>query len=224
MSQLLRINFEKDLVKAAIDTSGDLVALHEIDLAGLSGERLEAVVLEVASLSDELSGLIGDALKSSTLVPEAASPLFTPRVGRLEVMPLVGGRALLRFDNTAWNAETAEGRTNFEYYDHSVFISLMAERFEIPSKNVLDFVLSNAKEAAPDARLTRQGTRTVNGKLVTWLEMEATLKGIPFVFYGHVYTGSIGTIQLLGWTSRNLIGESRPIIDRFVSGLEITGQ
>jgi hypothetical protein len=54
------------------------------------------------------------------------------------------------------------------------------------------------------------------------LEVEGTISGVPFAYYGHYYSGPVGTIQLIGFTSRKLMNEYRTSIERLVSGFEIS--
>jgi len=41
------------------------------------------------------------------------------------------------------------------------------------------------------------------------------------VFYGHYYSDAAGTVQLIGWTGKNLIDAHRAAIETFLAGFQI---
>ena len=100
-------------------------------------------------------------------------------------------------------------------------MTTISERSEIPLDELLEIGLTNAREAQPSVIVTRRGTRTVNGLVMLFQEMEGTVSGVPFTYYAHYFSDSSGTHQLLGWTATNLIGAHRSTIESFVSGFQL---
>ena len=54
------------------------------------------------------------------------------------------------------------------------------------------------------------------------MEYETTVGGVPFVFVGHFFSDTSGTVQIIAWTGRNLVDDYRDTIERFVSGFEVS--
>jgi hypothetical protein len=136
---------------------------------------------------------------------------------------LYAGRAVLRFDPTEWRKGNAKkpGETELEHVEGDVFFKVIAERIQVPIDQMPMIVLDNAHAVSPDAKITRQGFRTLNGVRVLWIELEGSASGIPFIYYYHVYSGPLGTVQLIGYTSKNLMNQYRSAIERLASGFEI---
>ena len=52
-------------------------------------------------------------------------------------------------------------------------------------------------------------------------EVEATVSGVNLVFYAHFFSDTKGSIQIVGWTGKNLIDEARKTIENFVAEYEV---
>jgi hypothetical protein len=227
MDRLLRMNYEIDLAKIAIDGDGDLAVLNETEVAALNGLGLARVVNSVARITDELAGLLADGstLTVHEVQPETARPLLGLEEPDFDTLSLLGGKAVLRFDPSEWQLvrEPDEpGHQQLVHVDGDVYFRVITERIAVPMGALPEVMLANAKAASDDVRITRQAMRSVNGTDVLLLELTGTVTGIPFVFYGHYYTGPQGTIQLTGFTSENLIDEYRVSIEKLVSGFDLT--
>ena len=98
---------------------------------------------------------------------------------------------------------------------------IVAERSEIPAEALLGIAIENAKLVAPDALVTRRGSRLVNGVEVLCQEYQGTVEGVPIVYLGHFYSDSGGTVQILGYTTLNLIEELRDTVGQFVAGFVV---
>ena len=98
---------------------------------------------------------------------------------------------------------------------------MIAERTQISYDALEKMALTNARNADANARIAKKGWRMVNGEKLMVLEIEATSSGVPFVFYGHYYAGPAGTIQIVGWTAKNLLDEHRVTFDALVAGFQL---
>jgi hypothetical protein len=85
-----------------------------------------------------------------------------------------------------------------------LYAMLIAEKIEVPLESLKQIALDNAKEAAPDIKLTKEEYRTVNGKKMLHLQMIGTLSGIKFIYSGYYYSSTKGTVQFLTYTAQNL--------------------
>lgn len=218
MEALLILNFEQDLVKVSLK-SGDLVVLNETEIRTMDGRQFKRIVEAVALLADDLA--------ADSVADETFSPLSGPPQGRqMESIPLLSGYATLGYDASQWRsvaAPTADGyqSQNFQHANGEVFFRVVTERSELPLTSMPEIALTNAKTADPNAKVVRKGWRTVNGARVLVLQIDATYGGVPIVFLGHYYSDKAGTIQVVGWFTRNLLDQHRGTIDSVVSGFQI---
>ena len=88
--------------------------------------------------------------------------------------------------------------------------------------SIQNAALENAKSVAPDIRISKQEYRKVNNNLVLLLQMDGTIQGIKFSYYGYYTSSANGTIQLLTYTSSNLLNEYRKDFEDFLNGCVIT--
>jgi hypothetical protein len=101
-------------------------------------------------------------------------------------------------------------------------MAIDVERLQIPADRVPGQVVGNVGESYPGARIVRRGSRTVNGLTVAYWEHTATVDGVQYMYMGHAYSDSNGTIQIIGGTTPNLFDEHRSTIESFVAGLEVS--
>jgi hypothetical protein len=95
---------------------------------------------------------------------------------------------------------------------------LLAERIAIPLESLKSIALTNAQKAAPDAEIVKEEYRMVNGAKVLCLQMEGTLQGIRFSYFGYYYSSDKGTVQLLTYTSKSLFKDYRADLETFLNG------
>jgi hypothetical protein len=91
----------------------------------------------------------------------------------------------------------------------------------MPIETLRNMALTNAKNAAPDARIVSQETRRVNGHDVSVLQIDGTIQGIRFTYLGYYYSGQEGTIQLITYTAANLFEEYKPQLEQLLDGFTI---
>jgi len=109
----------------------------------------------------------------------------------------------------------------FEHKDGEMQAFIFAERIEIPLDKLKKIVLENMQALDKNAKIVFEEKRTVNGKKVLCLALEAAVEGIEVVYYGYYYSGDEGTIQVVTWTGRKLFKELKPEMEDFLNGFEI---
>lgn len=97
---------------------------------------------------------------------------------------------------------------------------IISERIQVPISSLKEIAINNAKKAAPDAKLVKEENRKVNGRNVCLLQMEGTLSGISFVYYGYYYSDADGTVQFITYTSKNLFEKYKPEMENLLNGFE----
>jgi len=122
-----------------------------------------------------------------------------------------------------WNFSKAKDNEEAEYQivqkNGGIYGLIINEKVEIPLKSLKNIVLENAKNAAPDAVITHEEYRMVNGIKVMQLDILGTIQGIKFAYFGYYYSNSKGTTQLLTYTSQNLMKEYRNDCEELLNGL-----
>lgn len=147
--------------------------------------------------------------------PEKSTSVFTAK----------GGKVSVWFDPSKWTqteSDKAE-RITFHHVDGDVYALLLYERIGISLEGLKEIALKNAKQAAPDAKITYEEKRKVNGTEVLCMRITGTMNSVNFVYYGYYYAGKEGTVQLLTYTSDNLFQEYEPAMGEFLNGLVVGG-
>ncbi len=173
---------------------------------------MSAFAQHQAAMLDLLSGLeIGDR------------PMPEARRGQEAGLLTLGVEELrVQFDAKKWtSSELAEaGRFSLKHKTGDGYGLLITERVPIPLESFPQIALENAKKADPNAKITFQEKRTVNGLEVWFLKMEAVVKGIPLSYRGYYYSGSKGAVQLLTFTSAGLMAEYENDFMALLNGLQ----
>lgn len=108
---------------------------------------------------------------------------------------------------------------DLEFKKGDVYGMIINEQIEIPLTSLKNIALINAREVSSDIRITHEEYRMVNGLKVMHLEMEGTIQGIEFAYFGYYYSDTSGTTQYITYTSRNLMEKYRPYCEGLLNGL-----
>ena len=112
-------------------------------------------------------------------------------------------------DPTEWSFQKAADNPEAEYElqlkGEDLYGMIIAEKLEIPIENLKEIALENGREAAPDLQVIQEEYRTVNGQKVLFLQLNGTLQGIKFTYYGYYYSSPSGTVQFITYTSQGLL-------------------
>jgi hypothetical protein len=134
-----------------------------------------------------------------------------------------GDKFLIWFDPLKWQQKKSadSDKPTFVYKDGDVYAIVLAERIAMTIEALKEFAIKNAKTVAPDIKVTYEEDRIVNGKKVLCMKMDGTIENIPFVYYGYYYSGKVGMVQLITYTSQNLFPEYEPEMTEFLNGMVI---
>lgn len=117
----------------------------------------------------------------------------------------------------ASNNEEAE--FEFKLKSGDLYGMLISEKIEIPIETLKKVALDNAQKAAPDIVLVKEEYRTVNNKKVLLMQMNGTLNGIKFSYYGYYFAFPGGTVQLITYTSQSLLKDYLASAEELLNGL-----
>lgn len=129
-------------------------------------------------------------------------------------------------DPKKWRFTANEDENNpYEYKfilkNGNAYGMLIPERAELTIELLKMAAVENAKKASPDAHISREETRRINGHIVTMLELRGSIKDLPFVYVGYYYVGKQGTIQFVTYTTESLIKENQKDLESFLNGLTL---
>lgn len=126
-------------------------------------------------------------------------------------------------DAKKWNFGKATNNPDAEYElqikEGDLYAMIIAEQLEIPLETLRKIAIDNGKEAAPDLTIVNEEYRTVNGLRVLHLQMQGTMQGIKFFYYGYYFTNSNGTVQFITYSAQNLLSKYQPDIERLLNGM-----
>ncbi|MDO6597967.1 hypothetical protein Q4512_13665 [Oceanihabitans sp. 2_MG-2023] len=121
-----------------------------------------------------------------------------------------------------WKFSKASENEDAEYElalkGEDLYGTVITEKVEIPLKALREIAISNAKDVAPDTKITDQEYRTVNGVKVLMLKMSGTMSGIKFAYFGYYYSNDKGTVQIILFTSQNLMEEYNSKVETLLNG------
>jgi hypothetical protein len=121
-----------------------------------------------------------------------------------------------------WSFKKATGNPEAEYElqlkGEDLYGLLITEKVEIPLESLKSIALENGKTAAPDLKIVKEEYRNVNGLKTLLLQLNGTIQGIKFSYYGYYFTSINGTVQFITYTSQNLIDSYRPESEKLLNG------
>lgn len=117
------------------------------------------------------------------------------------------------------SGEEEESEFDLELKGGDLYGMIITEKVEIPLVSLKSIALENAKAVAPDAKIVNEEYRTVNGIKVLFLEMNGTLQGIKFSYYGYYYSSPNGTVQFITYTSQSLQNSYKAEREKLLNGL-----
>lgn len=128
-------------------------------------------------------------------------------------------------DTKTWTFKKAEDNEDAEYQfqvkNNDLYGMLIAEKTEVPLETLRGIALENAKQVAPDIQVMKQEYRTVNGKKMLFMQMQGTTQGVKFAYYGYYYSNPKGTVQLVAYTSQELINDLKDEAEELLNGLVV---
>ena len=125
-------------------------------------------------------------------------------------------------DPKVWKFRSAETPSAAEFeFDHvngSLYGLIISENLDIPTESLANLAVNNAREAAPDIKVTAKEYRIVNGTKVLMLRMAGTIEDIRFSYYGYYYAADGGAMQFLVYTSDTFMDENIDTVEQLLNG------
>jgi hypothetical protein len=126
-------------------------------------------------------------------------------------------------DSKKWSftKETSNPSSEYELQckDKDLYGMILIEKIEIPLETLKGIAFKNAQEAAPDMKIIKEEYRTVNGLKVLLMQMNGSMQGIKFSYYGYYFSNKNGSVQYVTYTAQNLMSEYENECDILLNGL-----
>jgi hypothetical protein len=158
--------------------------------------------------------------------PKAANPAIQARPPGASM--LLAGRQVpygLWIDQSRWRLleprQNPAAEYEFTHAGGTAGALVIAEPTRIPPESWKHIVIGNARREAPDARITKEERKTVNGAQVVVLQSEGTGALGPFVHYGYYYSGPRGAVQVITYTFAGLFEPYRADLTAFLDGFVV---
>ena len=115
--------------------------------------------------------------------------------------------------------DNSDAEFEFQLKDGDLYGMLISEKVDIPLETMRTIAVENGREAAPDLKIVKEEYRNVNGIQVLLLQMNGTMQGIKFSYYGYYFSNANGTVQFITYTAQSLIETYKPESERLLNGL-----
>jgi len=179
---------------------------------------------EQVILNNDGTWVYVDKVKKSKQEIETSKTIFNKPPDSTFLLKSTRNNSALWINPVKWSFSKSEQKDAIEYSlklkDKDLFGMIINEGVELPVESLSDIALSNAQAAAPDAKIVKQEYRIVNGKKILFLEMNGTIKGINFTYWGYYYSSPAGTTQLLAYTASSIVNKYKPEMLDFLNGLD----
>ncbi|HWQ03652.1 MAG TPA: YbjN domain-containing protein [Candidatus Nitrosotenuis sp.] len=221
--------------RAYLSTDGAVTFLADLNLAGgITRGGIEEYLRTYQiylRMFIEFLNKAGGSTPTPTPAPTPAPPVYTPPpaptynrpYGSTSRFPTPYGNFVIWVNPTKWRNVQTEGAGNlqFNHTNGEAFARIISERISVPTNSLKEIALQNAKKADPNAFVSFEERRTVNGRQVVCLQIDFTVSNIPSRYYGYYYGGSSGTIQVVTYTFQSAFDRNRADFTDFLNGLEI---
>jgi len=120
----------------------------------------------------------------------------------------------------SFTRETEEGAAEFklERKGEDLYAMMITEKVEIALEDLKSIALQNARSAAPDISLINEEFRTVNGNQVLMMQMEGSIKGMHFTYFGYYFSAEGTTVQFLTYTVSDLFEQYYNDMEQLING------
>jgi hypothetical protein len=131
-------------------------------------------------------------------------------------------------DDQTWQSTATESddviERRFTHVSGEAWGAVIAEPTPLTEEFVKDFVSASARKHMPDADIVAQEKRQVNGKNVSFLNIEGTYNTMPLSYMTYYYVGDAGTIQVYAWTFKQLMPKHEQAMLDFLNGFVVYGK
>jgi hypothetical protein len=120
--------------------------------------------------------------------------------------------------------DTEPNEYSFTLNGEDVYAMFIPEKGQIPMDSWKAVAVENAKSVAPDIEVVSEGIRNVNGIDVYCMQLNGTIKGIKFTYFGYYYSSEKGSAQFITYTFQSLFKQYKPEMEKLLNGFVQTDE
>lgn len=117
------------------------------------------------------------------------------------------------------SGSTEESEYDISLKSGDLYAMIITEQIEIPIDALKTIAFENALSLAPDLEIVKEEYRIVNDLKILHLQMNGTIKGIKFSYYGYYYSDENGTTQFVTYTSQKLLEKYKSEAEKLLNGI-----
>ena len=211
--------------RAYLDDSGDPAIESDLDVSGgVTKGVIDAFIKQFRTTLGVYSEALSTASSTQTRTTDAA-PVHLKSTAATKKIKLPFGDFALWVDPTKWTQGASDGSIlQFDHVNSEGYARIITERIGIPIETLTEIALSNMKKSDPNAKITFQEKRIVNGRQVVAMYIDTTVSNLQVRYYGYYYGGNSGTLQAITYTVSEQFGSNVDEFTRFLDGIEISDQ
>jgi hypothetical protein len=159
-----------------------------------------------------------------TDTPASLKSFTKPESARSSVNGKVGFYTLW-LDDAKWSTSkeklNKDAEFEFAHVGGDRYAYVIAERIEIPRSTMKKSILARIKSKDRNARVTLDESRRVNYTELSCRELETTLEGVHWKALIYFWSGRQGSLQMYGYTGRDIFDEFRADLTDLLNGLVV---
>ncbi|MFC1516766.1 hypothetical protein ACFL7E_08425 [Thermodesulfobacteriota bacterium] len=202
-----------------------LIILLLLAATSYAGQKAITDTGETVILNDDGTWVYSNDVKKTAVIIKTNKRKFVKPKGASFLLKSKKNSSAFWVDTHRWTFKKEEagaaGEYEFQLKGGDLYGAAITEAIPMPIETLVDVAFLNAKDAAPDSKIVRKEYRVVNGKKLIYMEMNGTIQGINFSYFGYYYSDASGSTQFLTYTSSTLVSRYKSDINDILNGLDV---
>ncbi len=161
--------------------------------------------------------------------PDIVIPMNSGHFGKDEKSSFLLKSAKLKYgfwiNPKDWSFKRGNKNSDSEYdlklKGGDLHAKILTENVEISITKLRNIVIENAIFISPNTTIVKEEYRMVNGIKVLHLQMNSTVEGVKFAYFGYYYSSPTGTVQFIAYTSHKLSNHYKEDCQLLLNGLMV---
>lgn len=116
----------------------------------------------------------------------------------------------------------AEAEIAFKHKGTDIYSTIITEEIELGVEMTYKVAIMNAEEGSGNpVKVLKKEIRNVNGVQMLHTVFEANFDGFEATFVNNYYSGEFGTVQILSWTSTNIVKKYKQDMLDLINGFQL---
>ena len=109
----------------------------------------------------------------------------------------------------------------FSFKEGDLYGMIINESIGMELEGLTEVAFENAKKVAADTKIIQKEYRYVNGKKVIFMQMEGTISGLKFTYFGYYFSNDSGMTQLIAYTGTSAVKRYKSEMEDFLNGFMV---